>query len=314
MKRRTDIVFLPLLGGLGNQIFQLSAALYNNPGKEIQLISNLGHQRRNKNGKPEIESFVLPVRVLSSKERSSRFITTKAFNVLLRFSLDGKTRFKTSYLFRLISMFLLCLDVRRFTRFHISRGVGFDNWVARKGSEMAVGYFQSYIWTTDQFVKKELLSLAPKNPSAKYFQLEQHFLSTHIIAIHVRLTDYKNEPGIGMLDARYFERALERMVENTGSEIWLFSDDPETALTMLPINVSQRCNSFLNLEITPNEEWQLMRYASQLFISNSTYSWWAARLAFNPDVKIFTPQPWFALGPQPLKLIPPEWIEIGRFE
>ena len=97
-------------------------------------------------------------------------------------------------------------------------------------------------------------------------------------------------------------------------EIWLFSDDPQRALDMLPSEVKRKCNTFTKSGISANEEWQLMRYASEFYISNSTYSWWAARLAFNSSAKVFVPKPWFAAGSQPNKLIPPEWVEVGRFK
>jgi hypothetical protein len=305
---------LPLLGGLGNQLFQLSAALYNNPGGKICLISDLGHQRRNRNGNPDIESFSLPKRVILSKAHASHRVCTKAFNLLLKSGIQTQSNFLTTGMARIISKVILCVHTRKNLRFHISKGVGFSEWNPKEESQMAIGYFQSHVWTSTEKVKEELSKLKIIAPSSNFLELEKHLSSSSFIAIHVRLTDYETEPVIGTLDSMYFHRALENFSDFDRFEIWLFSDDPQRALEMLPSEVKLRCNTFTESGISANEEWQLMRYASEFYISNSTYSWWAARLAVNPLAKVFVPKPWFAVGPQPDKLIPPEWVEVGRFE
>ena len=295
MRKKTQETSLPLLGGLGNQLFQLSAALHNNPAGDIRLISDLGHQRRNQNGNPDIESFSLPKKVIQSKNHASHTVCTKAFNLLLK-------------------RIILCVHNRKILRFHISKGVGYSEWNPSVKSQMAIGYFQSYVWTSTEKVKAELSELRIIAPSPNFLELEKHLSANRFIAIHVRLTDYESEPVIGILDSAYFHRALKNISDFDRFEIWLFSDDPQRALDMLPSEVKRKCNTFTKSGISANEEWQLMRYASEFYISNSTYSWWAARLAFNSSAKVFVPKPWFAAGSQPNKLIPPEWVEVGRFK
>jgi hypothetical protein len=314
VRKKTLKTSLPLLGGLGNQLFQLSAALYNNPGGDIHLISDLGHQRRNRNGNPDIESFSLPKRVTLSKTRASHTVCTKAFNLLLKSGIQTTGNLFTTGIARIISKVVLCVHTRKILRFHISEGVGFSEWDPNEENQMAIGYFQSHVWTSTEKVREELSKMKIIAPSPNFLELEKHLSSNSFIAIHVRLTDYEREPVIGTLDSMYFHRALKNFSDYDRLEIWLFSDDPEKALEMLPSEVKLKCNTFTKSGISANEEWQLMRYASEFYISNSTYSWWAARLAINPLAKVFVPKPWFAVDPQPNKLIPPEWVEVGRFE
>jgi hypothetical protein len=314
VRKKSKEVLLPLLGGLGNQLFQLSAALYSNPGRDIRLVSDLGHQRRNENGKPDIESFTLPKNVFPSNNRASHNICTKAFNLLLRSSIQEKRNLLTITTTHVLSKIILCTHSRKILKFHISRGVGFSEWNPNESRLLAIGYFQSYIWTSAERVRRELSNLRITNPSVEFLDLEKHFASNYIIAIHVRLTDYLKENSIGALDSVYFDKVLKNISNLDGREVWLFSDDPQAALEMMPHEIQRNCKTFAKSGISANEEWQLMRHATEFYISNSTYSWWAARLAFNPNAKVFVPKPWFASGPQPNKLTPPEWIEVERFK
>jgi hypothetical protein len=178
---------------------------------------------------------------------------------------------------------------------------------------MAIGYFQSYVWSDDNEVYRKISLIRVLNPSVNLQKLEKHFQSNYVIAVHVRLSDYVNEPTIGVLDKKYYEKALEKITNLRGKEIWLFSDDPKSALELMPSRIRDNCTSIMDFGLTSSEEWQLMRYADEFFISNSTFSWWAARLAFKSQVKVYAPSPWFAKGPQPQKLLPSNWQEVERF-
>jgi hypothetical protein len=197
-------------------------------------------------------------------------------------------------------------------RFHISNGVGFWKWTSRSFRQMAIGYFQSYVWSSDSEVHRKISLIRVLNPSMNLLKLEKHFQSNYIITVHVRLSDYVNEPSIGVLDRKYYEKALENISDLRGKEIWLFSDDPKSARELMPSTIRDNCTSIADFGLTSSEEWQLMRYADEFFISNSTFSWWAARLAIKPKVKVYAPSPWFAKGPQPQELLPPSWQEVER--
>jgi hypothetical protein len=61
-------------------------------------------------------------------------------------------------------------------------------------------------------------------------------------------------------------------------------------------------------ESTAAEALYLMSLGSGSVISNSTFSWWSAKLGNGGP--IVAPQSWFKTLPEPLHLIPPDWLRI----
>jgi hypothetical protein len=59
------------------------------------------------------------------------------------------------------------------------------------------------------------------------------------------------------------------------------------------------------------ETFELMQKAEYLVISNSTYSWWAARISESSKKMIIAPEPWFSGQESPIDLIPDGW-ELRR--
>lgn len=103
-----------------------------------------------------------------------------------------------------------------------------------------------------------------------------------MVAIHVRRTDYVNNPFYVDLykETDYYERALK---EFPNEEFIVFSDDP--------IWCSQQ-EMFKNYEIsykTEMEDFNLMSGCKGIIGANSSFSWWAAFLNPNPNAKIVFP-------------------------
>jgi hypothetical protein len=82
---------LPIMGGLGNQLFQTQAALSLFDG-EIEILDSVGRPRRTQ-GIPDIWHGKLPDRVNLRAKRSNPFME-KVHSVVLRTSLDeGKNKY-----------------------------------------------------------------------------------------------------------------------------------------------------------------------------------------------------------------------------
>ena len=111
--------------------------------------------------------------------------------------------------------------------------------------------------------------------------------------IHLRLTDFKRFPEIYPIPSvRYYSEGIEHLRSLLGSkEIWLFSDDQESAIKYF----GKISDEFLFPEIPrdakPSEVLELMSHGSGIVMGNSTFSWWAAYLSKlrNPNVKIVMP-------------------------
>lgn len=113
------------------------------------------------------------------------------------------------------------------------------------------------------------------------------------IFLHLRLTDFKKFPEIYSIPTvRYYSKGIDYLRSLLGSkEIWLFSDDQESAIEYF----GKISDEFLFPEIPkdarPSDVLELMSHGSGIVMGNSTFSWWAAYLSKlrNPNVKIVMP-------------------------
>ena len=74
-------VYVPLTGGLGNQLFQLSAALSLNPSQVI-LSTRYGRPRRDSNDLVEISNWNLPNNVKIEDHDDAILIVRKTYRVI----------------------------------------------------------------------------------------------------------------------------------------------------------------------------------------------------------------------------------------
>ena len=82
---RNNKLYLHLTGGLGNQMFQMAAALAVSNGRDIEIFSGNGKPRLNQHSEPEIFSFDLQgkIKFRASSQSNNKFIS-KILGYLLR--------------------------------------------------------------------------------------------------------------------------------------------------------------------------------------------------------------------------------------
>lgn len=299
-------VHLSLAGGLGNQLFQLAAALANTNGSVI-LYDFVGNARKNQLGQPEILSLELPERVTFSAQQLTSTFGVRLLNLLYRTSVGQHTYLTKAVQFRLVNLF---------TNFYFSKilnekvnvlqacDVGFFSITETKHPLFLVGYFQSDYWPS-------LLSESNELQNLRLVEREEPIISKQseenkVLALHIRLGDYASEPDIGILDTSYFESAIDSISQTkTIDEIWLFSDEPILALDRL----SNKWKEIIRVvpEAGSSATLDCMRSADYFVISNSTFSWWGAFLARSSKALVISPNPWFKALPEPQKLRPPSW-------
>jgi hypothetical protein len=129
------------------------------------------------------------------------------------------------------------------------------------------------------------------------------------LVIHIRLGDYVSEPLIGLLPSEYFENALlEIFRPGKFGKIWLFSDEPDTAVKNIPQKYLSYTEVISTSKMTDALTLQVMRHGSGYVLSNSTFGWWAAALSHSDSPQVVVPERWFREMPEPLGLIPNHWI------
>ena len=125
------------------------------------------------------------------------------------------------------------------------------------------------------------------------------------ISLHIRRTDYVNNPNHNLLPIEYYHQALTNFDSNR--TVIIFSDDPEWCK-------SQRIFSGDRFLVSENNSYVdlcLMSLCSAHVIANSSFSWWGAWLS-NSDT-VIAPRDWFGPGNKHLStkdLYCSNWIVI----
>jgi glycosyltransferase involved in cell wall biosynthesis len=309
-------VIVPLTGGLGNQLFQLSAALALADGAKVGLNSSIGTPRVNAHGEAEIASFELPnnVSLLPTSNRSK--LLKKSSGYLLRIGVSPRN-FERSALyqgiFKILWNIVTALSVKRLVITTSGKGVGYFELKKLKMKQFIYGYFQSYKWPEQSIV--QLREIKPLNDSAELKAYRELAVVESPLIVHIRLGDYKSENNFGIPSKRYYSDAISQLWgSGQYKKIWVFSDDPETAATHLPPQYLSVMRWVPEIDSSATQTLEAMRLGKGYVIGNSTFSWWGAFLAYNSKVQVIAPRPWFKFGESPQALIPPGWKQIDAFK
>jgi hypothetical protein len=300
-----------LNGGLGNQLFQLAAALHVAPGETVTLEQSFGRPRLNSEGLPEICSMTLPNRVELSDRREIGVIAQKIINFAIRLGAKERRTRVLVDLYQFLVNFYFCIFERNVSKIWISNGIGFDSSLgSRQSGKLLIGYFQTYHYSTNASVSAELRALKVPKESMEYSRLSKVVGMSNVLIVHIRLGDYKNENSFGIPSATYYVEALRIHLEtNSFDYVWLFSDEVDLARKMLSVVKDNVITYMDDKTISVTETFQLMRAGKAFIIANSTFSWWAAFLADKESVSVICPQPWFRSGETPNGLIPKHWAK-----
>jgi hypothetical protein len=298
-----------LMGGLGNQLFQLAFGLAATRSGRLEIVTSYGAPRKNKSGEPEIAEYVLPEWVVIGPHNPNRLIA-KLINFQLVRSLTLKKNLFGSLLGNALGC-ILSLKFRAKCKILISSSIGFSRIPLPESGKFIIGYFQSWKWLREPGVLQLMKNLRPKLESAtilRYTALAEEEIP---FLLHVRRGDYKNEIGIGLLDLCYYERALEelRKMGKDPATIWVFSDEVHEAKHFLePLNLGNV--RYIEEDISSVETLELMRLCRGYIIANSTYSYWGATLSKSTNPVIVAPDPWFQNAESPNNLVPDSWVRI----
>lgn len=168
------------------------------------------------------------------------------------------------------------------------------------------GFFQSASYfTSNETLVRDNFSIKPKlREDFKKYQKHKFNLERGYIAIHVRLTDYKNVGGNNLtLPLEYYEKALSFLPAHYQNlPIIVCTDEVGEAKSMF-IDYPQ----FNYSEGTMIEDFQWIKNATFAIISNSSFAWWAAYLNNNSNNTIIAPRYW--MGQYKQQVYPPRITE-----
>jgi hypothetical protein len=304
-----------LTGGLGNQLFQLAAAIAVSNINDVILHDEIGCPRLNSNGRPEIESLVLPdsVRVESVGKFNGFISKVIGFNLRSGFN-PRKIEAIGNGPLSAISSLILSIYFGVSTRVIKSNSLGFDARINDiKTNSVLVGYFQTYRYIEKIGVENFVKFPKSNNPKVKeYAKLSE--VDAPLI-VHVRLGDYRNEPDLGVLSETYYTLAISKLwATNKFNKIWLFSDEPIFALESVPAELRSRVVLIDSDGLSSVETLEVMTYGSGYIIANSSFGWWGATLRKKIDSPVCAPEPWFRNISEPLDIRPKSWLNFSGFE
>lgn len=295
-----------LTGGLGNQLFQLAAGLYISSPEQLVIEGQIGKPRLNSLNKPDLDSFEFPFELhYASSPRTrqlSKYLTTILFKI-------ASKRFDSN-IFQRFWLSLKSCAMR--TGVFISDGVGFDpRLVASAETKWIFGPFHCFRYLDSPEVSKLIRPMKPRIYPAWLRDLQEVAKAEKPIVLHLRLSDYKDIPELGILTKSYFKTSLTvARADYPASRIWLFTDEERLALEMLE---DLDCTDVRIINYDPGDSaanLEAMRFGECFILSNSTFSWWGANLAYLSTAKIMCPENWFKTKSNPRDLIPQSWVKV----
>jgi hypothetical protein len=283
-----------LSGGVGNQLFGIYAGFYFQEKAKIQT------------------KFIYQ----TSDTYSFDSCLTHEIDFKLPYFVEQAIYKKTSFVVKLnqklrkqIKPYNLIFN--KYSKHYISPNMSYDqNLFELKNKKTVNGYFQTY------FYFDELINMGFSPPSlvhsSNWYKEQLELVKTKFpIMMHLRRGDYLNHPKIfKKLDARYYDQAINNLdgsLEN--NPIWIFSDNESQAEEMAQYLPKREYHIIRQKNQTPIEVLFLMSQGSAQIISNSTFSWWSAKISENTQ-KVIAPKIWFLDRETPSDLIPKSWVQI----
>lgn len=248
-------IVVEISGGLGNQLFQLAAAVNLNSQEHKVIIDSI-YNEINSYRVTEIDEIAKALGIPMMK-RSVFLITCLRISIVKKMYIS-RLRKKTLYEDISFGKPIIPVDGKDFRLF---------------------GYWQNISLANEiQDVLSEFLK-APRIDG---------------IAVHVRRGDYlsKEHSLHGALDGSYYLKGLAQLNSNRKNpRIVIFTDSPEFVKKEEWVQMIGSADVHFSDSINPWETLLEMSRYSKIICSNSTFSWWAAFVG--DDKKIILPSKWF---------------------
>ena len=279
-----------LSGGLGNQLFQIAAALKAFPEGDIYLEYGIGFASTNNNKEPEV--WELPIssrfKLINYKEVSPWII--RAVHQVMRIeSTQKKIPVSIIFVLRKFAEFAIYARYKKYFRIRLDPNEAYGT----KGkNRILIGYFHTSVHLLSLKNRDEVFCFNT-NSFEKYPDLNNQLLNDNITMIHIRLGDYEKEHSLGILPASYFEAAIKKvMFEDPETKLWIFSNDVNRAKQELKVPHGAIVKWLDSEHFNTLDSFRLMMMCNNKILANSTFSWWAAIMSKKTG-NVYYPRPWF---------------------
>lgn len=311
--------YVHLTGGLGNQLFQITAARSRSMNDLVVQLS-LGAPRLNSNCLPDASDFQYPFPIEFSEKQFhkiyKRFLS-KTAGYLLRQGMSPTTPEKNPVYRRLVlAAGSIVFSVGFRLRLSVTQATdnGYCDLPKKRISEYLIGYFQSYHWADSLTTEESLKNIKLKKSSKDLTLFIQQVQGKSNLLVHVRLGDYKNESGFGIPSRNYYSKSISTLFEKVRfDQLVLFSNEPLEAIEYIPQKYRDMVLLAPDFSGSASETLEAMRHMDAYVIGNSSLSWWGAYLSYNAAAPVICPTPWFRFNPEPRALIPHAWKRVNAW-
>jgi len=283
------MIVVKLIGGLGNQMFQIAFAralsLKLNESLFVDISAYKKYKIRNyaledlfvSNNIKDIEETDINIKRIKIAQKIYH-IYQKIYRMFLRTDRIGKK------LFNILS----------------KRGLifNFDNYyydliLPKKDLKSIYGYFQSekYFKEYSEVIKCEL---RVKKPITKdEFTMLKKIKNVNAVGVSIRIgNDYLKSRLLNVCDINYYYKAMELIKEKVfDPEFFIFSDDINKVKKIFDFSKFKKI-TFIE-GFTDSQNLRLLYSCKHFIIANSSFSWWGAYLAEYCDKIIIAPSRWY---------------------
>jgi len=195
------------------------------------------------------------------------------------------------------------------------RSYSFDPQILRLGGDCYLdGFWQSpkYFDDVADLIRKEFTVTVEPDPQNR--EIADLISRSVSVSVHLRRGDYVSNATAaayhGVTPVVYYQKAMAQIasrVERT--HFFIFSDDPEWARQNL---TGPEPMTFVNHNGPGKgyEDLRLMKLCRHHVLANSSFSWWGAWLATDPEKIVVAPKKWFGQEIDTSDLIPQSWLRL----
>ena len=285
------MIYVRIRGGLGNQLFQYSAAR----SLADRLNVNLGLDTREYNAGSPFEMGL------------------KHFNIRAEFNPKGLIKHRKNG----FSKYILDIALGNHKNVYKETNLSFNNlFHSLPNKTYLKGYWQSekYFENNQKNIFKDLQLIAPQ--SKKNIKTLENISKTNSVSLHIRRGDYVTNSAYNMKHGTcsldYYKKSVDYLSKslNKNFTIFAFSDDPEWVFKNLKLPMDIQFIEH-NSSKKNYEDLRLMSQCNHNIIANSSFSWWGAWLNKSPKRTIISPKKWYAdKNIKNIDIIPNNWIKI----
>jgi hypothetical protein len=296
------VIWVRLMGGLGNQMFQYAAGRRLAIRRRTELVLDCSWFVRHAARATAPRSFALDCFRVAASTTSLPSETVAAWEYCYEHPVRSRL---SRYTLRTRVAVLREPDAE----------LRFDPVVLHApGSTLLIGYWQSerYFEDAERQIREDF-ALAEPFPAEAEALLEEIGRTTSI-SVHVRRGDYVTHERTARIHGApgesYFHDALEVLSRRCRPvHLFVFSDDVEWCRTSLRF---EDPTTFVALQgAHPGVELTLMSRCRHHVISNSTFGWWGAWLNPSREKIVVRPRRWFAdPNVDSTDLLPSSWLAI----